>query len=363
MSSELMSECRRSLLLFAFVLSIFAQMVQGYTCTTQATPLVSFYQGRNEISGTVFDETRRPVADVWVELLDDVNSSIRRAKTTASGRFIFSGLVNGRYFVRVLPYGTDYLEQRQEVTLAAVSAVSGSGSDRQNIDIQLKVNPRANAGPFAVAPGVVFAQAVPAAAKKLYEEGVRYLRDKKDTEGLDSLKKALEIFPDYYLALDRLGAEYAMRGTARPAYLQAGFVLLTKAVQVNPKGFSSVYGLGWTQYHLGMNADAIETLRQATTLYGKASDAYLWLGKALRKASNLDQAEVAFKKANELSKGQTPEVHWQLASLYSDRKRYKEAADELELLLKADPKTEDVEKIRNLIKQLREKAAGGDAKQ
>ena len=165
-------------------------------------------------------------------------------------------------------------------------------------------------------------------------------------------------FPDYYLALDRLGAEYAIRGTSDRSYYEAGRLLLTKAVEINPRSFSSVYGLGWTQYQLGLNAEAIESLRRATNLCGKAGDAYLWLGKALRRAKTLDQAEIALKHASELTKGKVPEVHWELAALYSDQKRYKEAADEMELFLKAAPKSEDTEKIKSLIKQLRDKANG-----
>ena len=201
-------------------------------------------QNRNEISGTVFGSSRRPVADVYVELLDDVGSTITRAKTNASGRFTFGGLVNGRYKVKVLPYNSEYLEQIQEVTLASVSAVPGSGSDRQQIDIYLRVNERANAGPFRTAPGVVFAQEVPEAAKKLYEQGIAHLREKKEKEGFESLKQAIEVFPNYYLALDRLGAEYAIRGTTNRSYFEAGLVLLMKAVEVNPRGYSSVFGLG-----------------------------------------------------------------------------------------------------------------------
>jgi Tfp pilus assembly protein PilF len=314
-------------------------------------------QGRNAIYGRVFGESHRPVPDVYVELLDDVNSTLRQVKTDAAGRFTFDGLLNGRYIVRVRPYGTDYTEQSQEVTLAAVSTVRGSGSDTQHIDINLRVNERAAyTGPFAPGPSFVFAQDVPQAAKKLYEDGVRYLRDKKEQEGLESLKKSLEVFPDYYLALDRLGAEYAVRGIAKPAYLQAGLILLTRAVEINPDGFPSVFGLGWTQYQLGLNAEAIETLRRATTLYGKSADAHLWLGKALKRGSALDQAEAALKRAKELTNGKVGEVHRQLAGLYIDQKRYREAADELELVLKVEPNVVDAEKIRGLVKQLREKA-------
>ncbi|HEU4390530.1 MAG TPA: carboxypeptidase-like regulatory domain-containing protein, partial [Blastocatellia bacterium] len=60
------------------------------------TPLPAFGpQGRNAIYGTVFGESRRPVADVYVELLDDVNTTLKQVKTDASGRFTFTGLVDG----------------------------------------------------------------------------------------------------------------------------------------------------------------------------------------------------------------------------------------------------------------------------
>ena len=317
----------------------------------------SIPQGRNTISGTVYAGSHRPVADINLELLDDFNSSLGRTKTNASGRFTFGGLPNGRFKVKALPYGTDYLEQTQEVVLGSVSVVAGRGSDQQNIDIYLKLNERANAGPFAAAPGVIFAQEVPPAAKKLYEEGVKYLREKKEKEGFESLKKSIEVFPDYYLALDRLGSEYAMRGTSDRSYFEAGLILLTRAVEINPRSFSSVFGLGWTQYQLGLNSEAIETLGRATTIYGKAADAYLWLGKALRRASLLDRAEAAFKRANDLTSGKGADVHWQLAGVYRDQKRYNEAADELELFLKTEPKAADAEKIKALIKQLRDNAA------
>jgi tetratricopeptide (TPR) repeat protein len=333
-----------------------AQFVLGLAIgLAMASSQAVLAQGRNEISGTVFSELGRPVADVYVELVTDLGSSLTRIRTNASGRFTFGGLTNGTYRVRILPYGTDYREQTQEVTLANVS--STSGSDRQQLEIYLRLNERAKSGPFALVAGVIFAQEVPREAQKLYDEGVSQLAEKKEAKGFESLKKAIEIFPTYYLALDRLGGEYAVRGISDRNYLEAGLVLLTKASEVNPKGFSSAFGLGLVQYHLGQTNQAIESLRRATTLYGKAADAYLWLGKALKRASTLDQAEAAFKRANELTKGKSSEVHWQTAGLYHDQKRYKEAADEFELFLKTQPKSADAEKIRELIKQLREKAA------
>ena len=324
-----------------------------------ANLFVTAQAGRSIITGTVFTEAHRPIADVWVELMDDFHSTLSRAKTDGAGRFTFRGLVNGNYRVRVLPYGTDYKEQTQEVTLVSVSAVPGrQGADRQNIDIYLKLNDRAPTGPFAVGSGVIFVQEVPKEAEQLYLEGIRFLREKNEKEGLARLKKSLEVFPTYYLALDRLGGEYAMRGKKDRSYWEAARLLLEKAVEVNPRGINSVFGLGWTQYQLGLHAQSVASMERAVALNGKAADAFLWLGKAQLKVAAVDKAELALKRANELTKGKVPEVHLLLANIYSDQKRYNEAANELELYLKTQSDTQDDAKIQELIKKMRAKATG-----
>ena len=339
-----------------------SQLPANASNPTSSVALRSFITtqaGRSVITGTVFAEAHRPIADIWIELLDDFNSTINRVKTDAAGRFTFGNLINGNYRLRVLPYGTDYKEQTQDVTLVSMSAVAGRpGADRQNIDIFLKLNDRTPVGPFAVGPKVVFVQEVPPAAERLYGEGIRFLREKKEKEGFGSLKKSLEVFPTYYLALDRLGAEYAIRGNKDRSYWEAARLLLEKAVEVNPRGINSVFGLGWTQYQLGMNAQAVASMERATSLSGKAADAFLWLGKAQLRLSAIDKAEVAFKRANELTKGKVAEIHKLLAKVYGDQKRYREAADELELYLKTQSDAQDDAQIQELIKKLRAKATG-----
>jgi len=325
----------------------------------RSSMVVAVQAGRSVITGTVFAEAHRPIADVWVELLDDFNSTLARIKTDGSGRFTFNNLINGNYRVRVLPYGTDYKEQTQEVTLVSVSPVTGRpGVDQQQVDIYLRLNDRAPVGPFAVGPRVIFVQEVPPEAERFYEEGVRLLREKNEKEGFAKLRRALEVFPTYYLALDRLGAEYAMRSNRDRSYLEAALVLLQKAVEVNPRGINSVFGLGWTQFQLGLNAEAVASMEQAISLNSNAPDAFLWLGKAQLRVAAIDKAEAAFKRANLLTKGKIPEIHRLLAKVYSDQKRYKEAADELELYLKTRADDSEDQQIQDLIKQMRAKANG-----
>jgi Tfp pilus assembly protein PilF len=318
--------------------------------------VMSFSQGRNSISGLIFGESRTPLENAYVELLDELGTTIIQTRTNGSGRYAFYGLSSGRFKIRVFPVGTDYMEQTQEVLLSPVSAIPGSGGDNQQIDFYLRLREGANAGPFSV-PGAVFAQEVPDEAKKFFEQGVSELRQKKEKEGFESLKKALDVFPNYFLALDRLGTEYAARGKMNSSYFEAARILLTKALEINPRSYSSMFGLGFAQYHQGAIHEAVANLERAIGVYNKSTSGYLWLGIAQKRAGKVLQAEESFKRANDLSKGKEPDVHWHLAGLYNDQKRYNEAAAELELFLKNKPDARDAEKIKQLIVQLRQKAA------
>ena len=341
-------------------IAISAVVSEGETVTARnnnhSSVFVTISQGRNSISGLVFGESRAPVSDVYVQLLDELGTTITQTRTSGSGRYAFHGLSNGRFKIRVFPVGTDYMEQVQEVHLAAVSAVPGSGVDNQQIDFYLRLRDGVNSGPFSV-PGTVFAQEVPDQARKLFEQGVAELRQKNEKEGFENLKKALDVFPNYFLALDRLGTEYAARGRVNPNYFEAARILLTKALEINPKSYSSMFGLGFTQYHQGLINEAVQNLERAIGVYNNSTNGYLWLGIAQKKAGKLVQAEASLKRANDLSKGKEADVHWQLAGIYNDQKRYKEAATELDLFLKNKPDARDAEKIKQLIEQLKQKAA------
>jgi len=334
-------------------LAVVSLITIQFNSNASAHPVVAAaLQGRSSISGYVFDATRRPLPDVYVELMDDVYGSIGRRRTDASGRYLFQGLSEGRYKVKVLPYGTNYREELRDVSLTNISPIEGTGAVSEQVDFYLRMKPNANTGPLAEGPpGVVFAQAVPDGAKKLYQHGVSALGDKKEKEGFESIKQSLEIFPEYYDALDRLGREYVSRG-----YHEAGFVLLTKAVEVNRSSFSSLTGLGIAQYHLKAYDKAVETLQRAAALYNKSVDVQVYLGKAFRRTGKLADAEAALKLAKELSNGKSAEVYWQLAALYSEQQRYKEAADALELFLKNQHDARDAAKIRETIRVLREKS-------
>ena len=306
-------------------------------------------QDGNSISGFVFDQSRKPISDAYVELLSDFYSTIARTKTNGTGLYSFKGLASGVYNIKVTFYGGETETQTRSVSLVGVSPIPGRGVVSEQVDFYLKRKPNPNAGPLA-APGVIFVQEIPADAQKLYESGIEDLKNKDEKVGFDKLKKALEIFPNYFLALDRLGTEYVVRGYYEPAY-----VLLTKAVEVNPRSFSSSLGLGLALYRLGRSDLAVNHLKRATEIYDKSVNAYLWLGIAFLQSKQLSKAEPALIQANKLSNEASAEVHWQLARLYKDQNRFQESADELELYLKYKKDVEDIEKVKETIKLLRAK--------
>jgi tetratricopeptide (TPR) repeat protein len=131
--------------------------------------------------------------------------------------------------------------------------------------------------------------------------------------------------------------------------------IFNRAVAVNERSFNGWYGLSYSNYALKQSAQAIDAGRKAATLNSNSADAHLILGISLRQAKQYQEAEKFLRQAKKIAQGKSPDVHWNLALLYAHNfKRYKDAADELELYLKVNPNTHNTEDVKKLIKQFRE---------
>lgn len=297
------------------------------------------------VSGHVTDDRRNPLAEFQVELLNDMESVIRRTKTDSSGLYIFRGLAHGIFQIRVQTYGTDYIGQTQRVQLERTRST-------EKVDFVLfsKQTSVSNSG-----RGVIFVQEVPELARKEFERGASLLKkDDQKEAGIARLEKSIQAFPEYFEALEMLGSEYVLRQNYEKAV-----PLLAKAVEVNRQSYHSHYVLSLAHYNLKQSAPAIDLARRAIVLNPKSANANLLLGMLLRQTGKLSEAEPYLKDANQLAESKSADVHWQLALLYNQLKRYREAADELESFLKIQPDAKDKELIRKLIERLRKQAAGG----
>ncbi len=325
------------------VLGIFIAMLGASAGGTNPSQ-VFIAQQLTSISGHVADNSRNPIPDLQVELLDDVNSVIARTKTDDSGLFSFRRLSNGVFQIRVQTYGTTFISQTQRVQLER-------GRAFEQVDFVLA----SKRSPSTGIPGVVFAQEVPDKARKQYERGIALLqKNEQRKEGVAALENAIEIFPLYFDALHVLGSEYVKQQDYDRA-----IPVLTKAIEVNRQAYPTLYTLSIAQYNLKHVPEAIESMRRAMALNQQSMPANLWLGMLLRQTDKFDDAETYLKQADHLAASKSPDVHWQLALLYNQLKRYKEAADELELFLKVEPDAKDTELIKKLIKKFRQQSSEG----
>lgn len=319
----------------------------------------AFAQG-NTVSGFVWGPGRVPVPDMNVELQNDLYVTIQRTRTGSSGNYRFVNVPSGRLRVRVLPSGSDFEPQEVDFEIVNFSREvgnsarrpSGYSNEQHNINLRL----RKGANPDAVA-GVLFAQEVPKEAEKLYVKAVEDLANKREAEGLARLRSAIEAFPKYFLALDRLGNEYV-----RLKHFAAAEVLLSLAADVNPKSFRTLYGLAYARHSLNLFPDAIAAAEKALELNANDGNSLYVLGSSQRHLKKYDAAEKTLVKAKALPEF-PPHIHWELALLYGNNlKRYGDAAAELKAFLKAQPETKDAELIKQLITEFESKNAASATK-
>ncbi len=345
-TNKLLRNC--SILCFVFLLSFSNSYVKGKNIENYKSNSVA----ANRISGFIFDQNRVPISNVYVELQNELNQYIARVRTDGSGRYIFVGMSRGTYIINVLAAGTNYVEQSIRVQVVNFGARdSGIGeSDDVTQDFYLQLRKKPSTVNFS--PGVIFAQTIPKEAESNYNSAVSQLENENLLEGEKFLKASLNIFPEYFLALNRLGYLYFVQ----KKYVQASEEF-AKAAQVNPKSEPTLYLLAYSVFLTKRYDTTIEILRGALGYNHETYRIYLLFGKAFRAKKDYQTAETALLKAEKLNDSEDSEVHWELATLYGNNlKQYSKAADQLELFLKLQPDSKDKKNIGKLIKNFREKA-------
>lgn len=330
---------RISVIVLSTIMSVFA-FFQNATAST--------------ISGYVYAKAGRiPLPDIDVELLNNDYQTRGRTKTDGSGRYTFSGLPDGYYTVRVMAFRYDYEDQEAMLEIVTLKT-TGQGVGNTYMTQDFYMSPR-RGSLLETESAVVFAQDVPPEAKRLFDMAVADLSRSRIDDGVEGLRKSLNLFPKYYSALYRLGMEMFLQ----KKYGESVQLFMTAAA-VNEKSATSLYYVGYSLHNLGKdyNKGAIVALENALTLAPSSLQILYLLGKIERSEGNLVNAEKHLLHAKKLAKVGIPEIFSELAQLYAnDLKQYDNAADELEAYLKVSrlPSNEE-KKTRKVISDLRAKA-------
>jgi tetratricopeptide (TPR) repeat protein len=298
-----------------------------------------------EVEGTVYGPDGKVLPNVVMSLQNHAGVQIDQDITKSDGRYRFAGVIAGTYYLAAKPPDRTVQTVVQRIELIN-SGVNISNFSKERFDFTLKGVTTA-----LPIPGTVFAQVVPPDAERLYQTAVGSISKGEKDSAIRDLKKAIELFPTYFLALQQLGMLYIDIEKDEQAIEP-----LTKAVQVNAKAATSHLGLGMAYVNLDRLDKAVPELNTTISLDPRLFRAQLFLGMAFITMGKLDEAEKLLKQAYAIGgPKQASAAHLYLTSIYNSRKEYQKAIDELEAYLKENPKAPNAANIQQAIGKLKGK--------
>ena len=307
----------------------------------------AFGQTVYEIEGTVYGPEAKALPNVVMTLQNHAGAQVDQDITKSDGRYRFSGVVAGVYYISVKPAETGLQSQVQRIELIN-SGVSVANFSKERFDFTLKNAGGAN--PTTIT-GTIFAQDIPPEAQKEFQGALNSIAKGDKNDGINKLQRALELFPSYFLALQQLGLLFI-----EVAKDNLAIETLKKAIAVNPRAAQSHLGLGIAYLNIDHASEAISELNLALSLDSRLFTAHLYLGMALITIGKLDEAEKSLKEAYSIGGPvQARAAHLYLASIYDKRKEYQKAITELESYLRENPKAPNAPKIQEAITRLKAK--------
>jgi len=299
-------------------------------------------QGNGVIEGFVRDRQGKPQQNIVVTLKGGGGMQVDRTQTDHEGHYVFSQIGPGTYLVTPEVPSVPGEARRVEF-------VAGETGGHRREDFQMEtaeeIQRRALLEP-------VFVQQIPAEAEKSFTEAQSLLRGGRAADGLLALERAVKQFPNYYEALNALGMEHLKHNDATkagPAF--------QRALAVNRNSASARFGVGWAFYQVEKLLDAERELKEAVKLNPRVAETYWFLGMTQIELKQWPAAEQSFGTFRKLSpRDDRAMLHLYQMSIYDALGRYREAATELEIYLKAIPEKDRTQKLRDLLEKLKRKA-------
>ena len=282
------------------------------------------------------------LAQVQVQLIRFPDGIVGEQFTGSDGSVQFSGLSVGAFTIRASRQG--YEPEEVQIDLR--------NSDRTLQSVDISLMPRKDKGSGApqgiVAAGVL---KVPDNARKEFDRGSRLLNEKKDFDrSIAAFQRAIKLYPGYADA-------YFLMGTAQmQASASDAEASLRKAIALDARFIAPHYPLALLLYAQQRYAEEKELLLEAQKL--DATD-WRWPFELARCHAQQGQWESAQRYgvvANERASAPA-KVHLLLADIYANSDRPREAVAELELFAKLDPKSSYMERVREVLPILRQRAA------
>ena len=222
-----------------------------------------------EITGHVrFADGLTPAEGVRVSLERVGGGTVDQMMTDSRGRFRFALLQRGQYVVNVS--AKCHQPERRQVEMLVIF--------RSYLDVELTpdtTSPNcASAARGGVAPASSVDARVPEGARKEYDRAAASLAKGKDEEGVSRLRRAVEIYPDFFAAHMLLASAHTKAGRLGEAE-----AALERAAKIDPRSAAALVSLGEMRRRLKKTAEAEESLGAALKLEEASWQAHLALGR------------------------------------------------------------------------------------
>lgn len=323
----LLRYCFALLVVTTFAVTVFSQ---GGVGSSRGLP--STGGGIHTIQGKVhFPDTPEGASKRVTVRLDSSNFINQTTQTDEDGGFRFTHLEAGPYTITV-DGGKDFESAVENVAIDREASVGGR---ILSVPIYLKPKPDSS---------------VPAAALDNYRKAQQAMKSGNNKKAIESFNAALQVYPNFTLALSELGSLYIKTGDLAKAQ-----ETLTTLLQLTPNDAAANLNLGIALFNQKKVTEAEAPLREAIKLNPKVPASHYYLGLVLVNLKKYDEAVKELEFAVNNGGEKLALAHKYLGGLYMSSHKNQQAADELEKYLKLDPRAADADRIKGTIKELRSK--------
>lgn len=301
--------------------------------------------GDGSIHGVVLLPDGSPVSEAMRVTLKVLRGDQATTYTDQQGRFEFAHIAAGEYVIEV---EADHDRNRFEIVNEKVIVRTNSPAF---VTLSLKEKRLAKESSRDKTVSVAMLdQKVPPAAKREFENATRFAQAGNLDESIAALRRALEIFPDYLMALNDLGAQLLEAGRLDEAILP-----LRAAIKIDPNSFNPQLNLGIALVRKKIFAEALTALDKALSAEPASPAAHLYAGMAASGTNDLGRAEREFKSAADLGGREFSVALVYLGRIFIKRGEKQNAKDSLERYLREDPNGPNAAVVKKMLADLSQK--------
>lgn len=276
--------------------------------------------------------------------LRNQQSIISTIYTNNSGEFQLRNLSEGTYYVQAELAHGNFEPVTHKVEL-------GRGL---MVDLTMEMRQKKSLDDLSRRGKVVSAaelrQAVPSAAKKQYELGLKFVSKGNFQQAATHFQEAITIYPEYLAARNDLGAQYLKLKRLDEAEQHFELVL-----RDDPKNFNAKFNMGLVAIERHSYTDAIGLLQQAIALDSTRPVARLWIGVAKLEMGEVETAQDELTRSLIMGGDECIAAHYHLARIFMTRGDLAGAARSVQTYLDVAPRGELAKEAKDLAAQIQKK--------